>query len=380
MLIHTSVEKRGSVFTNGTRNEGSTTGVLSNEALDIMYHAGNSDELRTVGTPRFEIVPVHDGQSGQRNTPVELRAPPVHRLLQLLHPPLFNLVVAECLEIVGQRGHEQRDADLAQGEDEPLCRIVLVPDDGVAVVAGELVVEVVVAFAEGDEGGKDVVARRAAVVKRLLADPVRETVHAERGLLHKARAQNARVHQPSPPIPPPQSRNHTRKHPRREQQTLPVVPVLPHHHPVGVQVRHVRPPFHLRVVVQHHPPNVAEDQPAHDRVGVLGRVGPAVVRAVVCAPPADAALDCAGADKREEEAQRETRGVASMRPETVVAARDAERGEEVVRDAPDEGCAREARVTREIEAVQRNHDDEGRVEPVDFLVPVADRHVLVLDV
>jgi hypothetical protein len=30
-------------------------------------------------------------------------------------------------------------------EDKPFCRVVLVPDDGVAVVAGEFVVEVVIA-------------------------------------------------------------------------------------------------------------------------------------------------------------------------------------------------------------------------------------------
>jgi hypothetical protein len=48
--------------------------------------------------------------------------------------------------------------ELLAHPDEPLDQTVLVPLDHVAVVHGELVVEVVVPFTDGDEGGDEVVA------------------------------------------------------------------------------------------------------------------------------------------------------------------------------------------------------------------------------
>jgi hypothetical protein len=63
--------------------------------------------------------------------------------------------------------------------DEPLGRIPLIPPDCVAVVRWELVVEVVVALAERDERGEEMVSRRESVVERRLAKPVCERVDAK---------------------------------------------------------------------------------------------------------------------------------------------------------------------------------------------------------
>jgi len=67
-----------------------------------------------------------------------------------------------------------RKAQRLAGCDEPLRRVILVPLDGVSVVHGELVVKVMVAFADGDESGEEVVAGRVLVVKRCLSKPMRE--------------------------------------------------------------------------------------------------------------------------------------------------------------------------------------------------------------
>jgi len=56
------------------------------------------------------------------------------------------------------------EADPAAGGDEPFRGVVLVPLEGVAVVHRELVVEVVVPFAHGEEGGEEVVAGGESVV------------------------------------------------------------------------------------------------------------------------------------------------------------------------------------------------------------------------
>jgi len=60
----------------------------------------------------------------------------------------------------------QHQPELLAHPDEPLGWIVLVPLDRVAVVHGELVVEVVVPFADGDEGSDKVVTRGVCVVKQ----------------------------------------------------------------------------------------------------------------------------------------------------------------------------------------------------------------------
>lgn len=65
------------------------------------------------------------------------------------------------------------EPDFLAGGDEPFGGVVLVPLDRVAVVHGELVVEVVVPLADGDEGGDHVVSRGVLVVEGRLAEPVR---------------------------------------------------------------------------------------------------------------------------------------------------------------------------------------------------------------
>lgn len=71
---------------------------------------------------------------------------------------LSDLIVWERLEVRGK-------SDGLHGGNEPLGWVVLVPLDGISVVHGELVVEVVVAFTDGDEGGDEVVSWSHLVVK-----------------------------------------------------------------------------------------------------------------------------------------------------------------------------------------------------------------------
>lgn len=69
------------------------------------------------------------------------------------------------------------------GGNEPLGRIILVPLDRISVIHGELVVEIVVSFTNGNESGDNVVPRRMLVVKGGFAEVVCEGVDAECALL-----------------------------------------------------------------------------------------------------------------------------------------------------------------------------------------------------
>jgi hypothetical protein len=65
---------------------------------------------------------------------------------------------------------------------EPLRRVILVPFDGVSVIHGELMVEIVVALPNRRQRGYEMVARCVLVIKRGLSKPVRKRVDAECGL------------------------------------------------------------------------------------------------------------------------------------------------------------------------------------------------------
>ena len=69
-----------------------------------------------------------------------------------------------------------------------------------------------------------------------------------------------------------------------------------------------------------------------------------------------------------------------MRPEAVVSAGDAEPGEEVVNDRPDEGWSIQRSVWDGEEAVRRDNYDHRGVEPVDMLIPISDCDGLGADV
>jgi hypothetical protein len=45
------------------------------------------------------------------------------------------------------------NSDLLAGPNKPLCRVVLIPLDGIPIIHWELVVEVMVSFANSDKRG-----------------------------------------------------------------------------------------------------------------------------------------------------------------------------------------------------------------------------------
>lgn len=57
--------------------------------------------------------------------------------------------------------------------DEPFGGIVLIPSDGITVVHGELMVEIVVTFANGDERSDKMVLGCVLIIERRVPEPMR---------------------------------------------------------------------------------------------------------------------------------------------------------------------------------------------------------------
>lgn len=151
--------------------------------------------------------------------------------------------------------------------------------------------EVVVPLAHGHQCSKDMIARRSSVVKWLLSNPMRQTIHAKCSLLDKARSYNTSVDQSSPPIAPTQTRHCGWEDPSRNKQAFSVMLVLENNHRVVIKVRYIRPALDFWIVVKHHPPDVREYEAPHDGVWVLHCIGPSMMRTMVRAPPAYTSLN-----------------------------------------------------------------------------------------
>lgn len=294
--VDASVEDGGGVLADSGRDQSLATGVVLDEVGHVVDHTGHRHQSLPVLGLGDVVIPVDDGELVEGSTPVELGSLLVELLLQLLDAALLDLVGAELLQVVGE-------AELLPHPDGPLGRVVLVPLDGVAVVRGELVVEVVVALAERHEGRDHVVAGRVAVVEGLLAQPVRQRVDAERRLLHDEDAEDAAVDEATLPVAPAEAADERGEDQTHGDDALDEVLVLPDDHGVLVQVRDVGSADTLGVLLHDHPADVRVQQTLANGVGVLLGIGVAVVGAVVTRPPSGRTFDGTGAHGSEPDSQ-----------------------------------------------------------------------------
>ena len=148
--VDTAVEHGRGIFADTAVDHGPSSRVVLDEVGDIVDDTGNGHKSSAVLGLILEVVPLHDGQGVERHAPVELGALLVELLLLLLDTTLFDFIAAELLQVIGE-------AKLLPHPDGPFGGIILMPFNGVAVVGRELVMEVVVAFTEGDECGDHMV-------------------------------------------------------------------------------------------------------------------------------------------------------------------------------------------------------------------------------
>jgi hypothetical protein len=200
MVVHAAVEHGSRVLANTGADHSFATRVIFDESRHVMNDTSDSDETTTVLSLLDVLVPLHDWKLLEWNAPVKLRALLIQLLLLLLHSSFLNLVCTELLEVVSE-------SDLLHCPDEPLCRVVLPPFNGIAVVGRELVVEVVIAFAEGNESSDEVITGRIAVVKGLVAEPVSKRVDAEGGLLNEEDTKDPSVDEAAKPVVPQEASN-----------------------------------------------------------------------------------------------------------------------------------------------------------------------------
>ncbi|KAI3484012.1 hypothetical protein L1887_53026 [Cichorium endivia] len=357
VVVDTAEESSGSVLANLAREQVAATRVLVEEGRDVVDEAVDNNEGASLGL-LDKVVPRDDGEVGRGLGPLELLTKLVSLLELHRKTTLLDLVVGEGLEVRGE-------TELAHGANEPLGGVELVPLNSVAVVHGELVVEVVVALADGDESGEEVVAGRHLVVKSGLAEVVSERVDAEGGVVHEEKSKHAGEEEAAAPVTPAQTGNKGRKAEAEEEEHGDVELVLELDDGVLAQVRDVGNTG-LATGLDEHPAEVRPEETEVGSVGVKVGVGVAVVSAVTAGPPVDGALDGTRAHAGQEVLERERCVVGTVGPKTVVAGGDAETSEEIVTESPSGGVLVPAGGEEAVEGEDGRDGESQERDPLDL--------------
>ena len=138
--VDATVEHGGGILADAGGDHGFPAWVVFDEVGDVVDDTRDSDKTAAVLGLVDVVIPFHDWELVERNTPVKSGALLVELLLLLLEATFLDLVAPELLQVVCQ-------AKLLPGPDGPLGWVILEPLEGIAVVGGELVVEVVITLA-----------------------------------------------------------------------------------------------------------------------------------------------------------------------------------------------------------------------------------------
>lgn len=264
MVINTSEECGGSVFANVLAQQMTTSRMFVHERRDIMNETGNEDERAGLGL-FLEAIPGDDGKIVGGSGPLEVLSLSLDLLELHGNLALADFVIGECLEM-------RCEAEERHGSDEPLGGVVLIPFDGITVVHGELMVEVVVTFTDGDESGEDVVTRSVLVIERRLSEPVSEGVYAKGGVMDEDEPGSGSIKVSTFPVTPADTRDDGWDNDGHEDEEPDVVLVLPADEGVVVEIRAIGDTgFTARL--DDHPADVRPQKTVVSTIGVQVGIG-----------------------------------------------------------------------------------------------------------
>ncbi len=229
MHVNPTIEHGGGIFANTGVDHSLSSWMVLDELSDIVDNTCDGDKTTSVLGLVLEVIPFHDWERFERNTPVKLRTLLIEFLLQLLNTALLDFVALELFQV-------ERKAKLLPHPDRPFRRVVLPKFDGVTVVGGELMMEVVVALTESDESGDHMVTRRVAVVEWLITEPVSQRVDAKGGLLHEEDAEDAAIDEAAEVVTPTHSTDDAGEDETHKKDHFQVVLVLPNDDRILVEI------------------------------------------------------------------------------------------------------------------------------------------------
>ena len=284
----------------------------------------------------------------------------------------FDDCVGNTDEVLGVSEH-------FHASNEPFGGIVVIPLDTVSVVLSEFVVEVVVAFTEGEDGAEPRI-MRGVVFREVLFSAeegrVGERVDEEGGLVNKEGLGEGSVEVSTNPVAGEETADERRKNDARSKGVVHVVVVLVLDVGIGVVVRDVNVAEDRIVLLHDHPANVRVQETTLGVVGILVSINVVVVDAVITTPPFDGTLESSSSEEAEDLLDGLGGDEGAVGEEAVIADCDTPSVQEVEDDGDDEGGEGERNTIEEgTDGADDGQGDDGGVEPVDLVVTFFPRRI-----
>mmetsp|Transcript_6305 Transcript_6305/g.19042 ORF Transcript_6305/g.19042 Transcript_6305/m.19042 type:complete len:280 (-) Transcript_6305:311-1150(-) len=258
--------------------------MLLHKVIYFVYNAVENDEDFSLFGPTRHIFPPDNRKFVDGLSPVDLGLHFVELRLLDLYLRLANLVFRKSDEL-------RRLSDQREELDDPLCRVIVIPENAVAIVVRKLVVIVVVSLAKGDQRGQNVVIGGVSRRVGLCPKSVCKRVHTEGRLMDKEHSAHACVDECAPKVVPENGGDGQRQNERKRDRDRQVVVVLPHDQLVFVEVGDVNPAAAALFLLPHHPSDMRKPEALVHGIGVLLGVNVSVMGPVVPRPPPDRSLE-----------------------------------------------------------------------------------------
>lgn len=164
--------------------------------------------------------------------------------------------------------------------------------------------KVVVALPKSDNGSDDVVARRVAVIKWLVAEPVSQRVDTEGGLLHEEGSKDTSINESAEPVTPAEATDESGQDDGHEDNDLEIVLVLPDNDGILIQIGNIGTANSLGVLLHQHPAEMRVQETLADGIWIFFGVCVSVMGTMITGPPSDGTFDGAASDSSEEDSKR----------------------------------------------------------------------------
>jgi len=356
VVVHPSVEGYCSFLSNISFDVFRTTRMLNGKFGDIMDSTVDDHELISLLHNLIEYFASDDWQLICGDSPVQSLLLLVQHLLLHLNLPLLDNVVIKNFEVV-------RLADIVKRLNDPFGGVILVKLDGVSVVIGELVVEVVVTLAKSQQGCDDTVAGGVFISKRSKTPEVSQGVHHEGVVVDEELAEHGSVVEASPEIAP-NAGDRGGEHCSHDECERAIVLVLPPDPGVGIQILNARPSNLGGVLLEEHPSNVRVPESAVGIVGVTVSISVSVVSSVVTAPPSNGALYGTSTEHEQDEFGWLSGIVCLVGPEPVITSGDTNASEEIKKCGPCYGVGMGSSSVHSVEGSSRGEGEDSGMQPV----------------
>jgi hypothetical protein len=121
----------------------------------------------------------------------------------------------------------------------PFGGIVLVKFDGISIIFGEFVMEIVVSFSQSQNGCDEGILGGMSISKSIISQSVSQAIHKESGVMDEAKSDDSSPEERADPVTPAKTSNNSWEDEGHDHSHRKIILVLELNHRIRDQVRHI---------------------------------------------------------------------------------------------------------------------------------------------